>query len=99
MMCQRIGRSPIGNIGLGRNSVSFCRRVPLPPHKITTFIVALVRPCWCLSGKADRIGHSLDKRWSGLVKTTDNRLMPAGARVPKCKYGLSVGTLKPYCGD
>src|SRR6187200_1075941 len=38
MMCQRIGRSPTGTIGLGRNSVSSRRRVPRPPQKITTFI-------------------------------------------------------------
>src|SRR5262249_51377685 len=38
MICQRIGRSPIGTIGLGRNSVSSRRRVPKPPQKITTFI-------------------------------------------------------------
>src|ERR1017187_8627376 len=38
MMCQRIGRSPTGTIGLGRNSVSSRKRVPRPPQKITTFI-------------------------------------------------------------
>src|SRR5258708_1186004 len=39
MMCQRIGRSPMGTIGLGRNSVSSRKRVPNPPQKMTTFIV------------------------------------------------------------
>src|SRR5438105_2221587 len=38
MICHRIGRSPIGTIGLGRNSVSSRKRVPNPPQKITTFI-------------------------------------------------------------
>src|SRR5215472_15842941 len=37
MMCQRTGRPPISTIGLGRNSVSSRRRVPRPPHRITTF--------------------------------------------------------------
>src|SRR4051795_10012037 len=37
MMCQRIGRPPTSTIGFGRNSVSSRRRVPRPPHKITTF--------------------------------------------------------------
>jgi len=37
-MCHRIGWLPIGTIGLGRNSVSSRNRVPLPPHKMTTFI-------------------------------------------------------------
>src|SRR2546430_6444626 len=37
-MCQRIGRSPTGTIGLGRNSVSSRKRVPRPPQKMTTFI-------------------------------------------------------------
>src|SRR4051812_3288646 len=41
MMCQRIGRSPIGSIGFGRNSVSSRSRVPLPPQRITTFIARL----------------------------------------------------------
>src|SRR5258708_4729677 len=38
MMCHRIGRLPIGTIGFGRYSVSSRKRVPCPPHKITTFI-------------------------------------------------------------
>src|SRR5687768_2630263 len=43
MMCHKMGRPPIGTIGLGRNSVSSRKRVPNPPHKITTFI--LFRDC------------------------------------------------------
>src|ERR1022692_1648550 len=48
MMCQSIGRSPIGTMGLGRNSVSSRSRVPWPPHRITTFMFArAVRsPSW-----------------------------------------------------
>src|ERR1035441_7154683 len=37
MMCQRIGRPPTSTMGFGRNSVSSRRRVPKPPHKMTTF--------------------------------------------------------------
>jgi len=37
-MCHRIGRPPIGTIGLGRNSVSSRKRVPSPPQRITTCI-------------------------------------------------------------
>src|SRR5688572_12937011 len=36
MMCQRIGFSPICTSGLGTLSVSSRRRVPMPPHRITT---------------------------------------------------------------
>src|SRR5437762_1913360 len=38
MMCHKIGRLPINNIGLGRNSVSSRRREPFPPQRMTTFI-------------------------------------------------------------
>src|SRR2546422_4330653 len=37
MMCQRIGRSPISPMGLGRAAVSSDRRVPRPPARMTTF--------------------------------------------------------------
>src|SRR4051812_6788850 len=40
MMCQRSGRPPTSTIGFGLNSVSSRRRVPKPPHRITTFIRA-----------------------------------------------------------
>ena len=33
----KIGRGPIGSMGLGRNSVSSRSRVPIPPHRTTTF--------------------------------------------------------------
>src|SRR4051812_50006845 len=36
MMCQTIGRPPISTSGLGLISVSSDRRVPAPPHRITT---------------------------------------------------------------
>jgi len=36
MMCHKIGFPPISTSGLGRNSVSSRRRVPIPPHRITT---------------------------------------------------------------
>src|SRR5882724_898686 len=38
MMCQRIGRLPIGAIGLGMTSLTSRKRVPRPPHRIATFI-------------------------------------------------------------
>src|SRR5208282_4504403 len=37
IMCHRIGRPPISTMGLGRYSVSSRKRVPSPPHSITTF--------------------------------------------------------------
>src|SRR5208282_548498 len=37
MICQRMGRPPISTMGLGRYSVSSRKRVPSPPHSITTF--------------------------------------------------------------
>src|SRR5208282_2738328 len=40
MTCHRIGCSPMGTIGLGRNSVSSLMRVPKPPHKIKTGMLA-----------------------------------------------------------
>src|SRR5882757_8268621 len=43
MMCHRMGRSPTGTIGLGRNSVSSRKRVPFPPQRITTFIIRTQR--------------------------------------------------------
>src|SRR6266849_2036188 len=39
MMCHSTGFVPILTIGLGLNSVSSRRRVPKPPHRITTFIL------------------------------------------------------------
>src|SRR6185437_1530503 len=39
MMCQRMGRLPIGAIGFGMTSLTSRKRVPRPPHKIATFIV------------------------------------------------------------
>src|SRR5688500_199621 len=36
MMCQRIGRPATSIIGFGRYSVCSRKRVPLPPHRITT---------------------------------------------------------------
>src|SRR6267378_1562469 len=48
MMCTRIGISPTLTSGFGMNWVSSCRRVPVPPQRMTTgtsanssFIVAL----------------------------------------------------------
>src|SRR6185437_10832271 len=38
MMCQRMGRLPIGAIGLGITSLTSRKRVPRPPHRIATFI-------------------------------------------------------------
>src|SRR3989304_2642426 len=38
MICHRIGRPPISTIGFGSSSVTSLRRVPCPPHRITTFI-------------------------------------------------------------
>src|ERR1035437_3439772 len=47
MTCQRIGCSPMGTIGLGRNSASSLMRVPKPPHKMKTGMCAMfMRPCW-----------------------------------------------------
>src|SRR5208283_5780698 len=40
MMCQRIGLPPTSTIGLGRNSVSSRKRVPSPPHRITTLVIS-----------------------------------------------------------
>src|ERR1035438_8113130 len=37
IICHRIGRPPISTMGLGRYSVSSRKRVPRPPHSITTF--------------------------------------------------------------
>src|SRR6266581_69228 len=39
MMCQRIGRSPISTIGLGRVSVSSVSREPNPPARMTVFMI------------------------------------------------------------
>jgi hypothetical protein len=36
MMCHKMGRFPIGTIGLGRSSVSSRMRVPSPPHNTKT---------------------------------------------------------------
>src|ERR1017187_3328851 len=38
MICQTMGRPPMSTIGLGRYSVSSRKRVPCPPHRMTTFI-------------------------------------------------------------
>src|SRR5262245_9848625 len=38
MMCQRIGRPPMGIIGLGMSSATSRMRVPCPPHRMTTCI-------------------------------------------------------------
>src|SRR5262245_52432133 len=43
MMCQRIGRPPTSTMGFGRTSVSSANRVPIPPAKMTTFIVPFSR--------------------------------------------------------
>src|SRR5215471_13244597 len=40
MTCHRIGRPPMGIIGLGTSSATSRMRVPLPPHRITTCILA-----------------------------------------------------------
>src|SRR5437763_1639387 len=40
MMCQRMGRPPISTMGFGRTSVSSRRRVPWPPQRMTTFMLA-----------------------------------------------------------
>src|ERR1039458_2507262 len=40
MTCHRIGCSPMGTIGLGRNSVSSLMRVPRPPHRMKTGMLA-----------------------------------------------------------
>jgi hypothetical protein len=42
MMCQRIGRLPIGIIGFGSTSEASRIRRPLPPQKITTFTERLL---------------------------------------------------------
>ncbi len=44
MMCQRIGRSPISTIGLGREAVSSDSRVPRPPARMTTFTTRQLPP-------------------------------------------------------
>src|SRR5438876_12405110 len=38
MMCQTIGRFPIGNIGLGRSALASRMRIPCPPQRMTVFI-------------------------------------------------------------
>jgi len=43
MICQRIGSSPIETKGFGRHSVSSFKRVPRPPHRITTGGLVLPR--------------------------------------------------------
>src|SRR5438128_1256123 len=44
MTCHRIGRPPMGIIGLGTSSATSRIRVPLPPHKITTCMVFALFP-------------------------------------------------------
>ena len=39
MMCQSTGLPPISTIGFGRRSVSSLILVPMPPAKMTTFIL------------------------------------------------------------
>src|SRR6185295_14351755 len=40
MMCQRIGFPPISTIGLGRPTVSSLRRDPIPPARMTAFMMS-----------------------------------------------------------
>src|SRR2546423_12240663 len=44
MLCQRIGREPIGTIGLGIASEYSRRRRPRPPQNTTTFMRPVSRP-------------------------------------------------------
>src|SRR5258708_16644586 len=44
MMCQRMGRPPMGIIGLGMSSATSRMRVPWPPHRITTCMPPLLAP-------------------------------------------------------
>ena len=46
MMCQRIGRPPISTMGFGRNSVSSLKRVPMPPARMTAFILIPFLQSW-----------------------------------------------------
>ncbi len=39
MMCQSTGRPPISTMGFGRIAVSSLRRVPIPPARMTAFIL------------------------------------------------------------
>src|SRR3990172_8611044 len=41
MMCHTIGLSPMGNIGLGSNSLTSRIRLPCPPHRMTAFMLRL----------------------------------------------------------
>src|ERR1700730_899318 len=74
MMCQRIGRPPTSTSGLGRYSVSSRRRVPCPPHRMTTFTsTSLSRH------RARRAIHS-PPPVAGFVATA-----PPGVHVPTCE--------------
>src|SRR5437868_928996 len=58
MMWSRIGRPPTSTSGLGRNSVSSRRRVPWPPHRITTFTPPSSR-CPCRRCSAAPVAQSV----------------------------------------
>jgi hypothetical protein len=48
-------------MGLGRNSVSSRRRVPSPPHKITTFtLVSLLNSSWASGFIVQQVHYSGD---------------------------------------
>src|SRR5271157_5405499 len=65
IICHRIGRPPISTKGLGRYSVSSRKRVPSPPHNITTFTrfswqaLVLVPQILCIIHTFDK-GRPLD---------------------------------------
>src|SRR5687767_9711842 len=69
-MCQRIGMSPTWTSGLGLNSVSSRRRVPVPPQRMTTGIeefLPIVEGSWHYRGVPRERQASSMKRLSAVL--------------------------------
>src|SRR5450432_2124798 len=98
MMCQRIGRSPTGTIGLGRNSVSSRKRVPKPPQKITTFIFKSFADSK-ISGSRPRLNFLRQRFRSGAASvvrlsfTGGLRFQPVADRFHDFVPGKSLGAV------
>src|SRR3974390_3353650 len=85
MMCQRIGRSPMGAIGLGMTSLTSRKRVPCPPHRMAVFMMSYYL----------KRGHTLTRRdatlspiegegWGeGDSQHCDHTLVSIGANIPR----------------
>jgi len=86
-----MGRSPTGTMGLGRYSVSSRKRVPRPPHKMTTFITRSYKAACAVQEGACRFGRRGGRFTRLPMMNPPARLSPT-SRIDLLNVALMLGS-------